>query len=139
MDFTVRTGDNIQHAIEEAHQYGGGRVVLEPGVHHSRTLFLKSFVELHLCAGARLQGGASPDDYDDFDDPGLGDFAPEKSRKVFIAAANAENIAITGQGEINGAGPAFYDTNVPPEKFFAKPPHPRPRMVAVFQLPQGVV
>lgn len=132
MDFIVREGESIQNAIDKAHNYGGGRVVLEPGIHRTRTIYLKSFVELHLGSGSRIQGGTCVDDYDDFSDPGFGDYAPENSRKVLIAAANAENIAITGKGEINGAGPAFYDTNVPPEKFFAKPPHPRPRMIQFF-------
>lgn len=132
MDILVKAGAPIQPAIETAHARGGGRVVLTPGIHPSRTLYLKSHVELHVAAGARLQGGTSPDDYDDFVDPGFSARSPEGSRKVLIAAAHAESIAITGPGEINGAGPAFYDTNVPEGQFFAKPPHPRPRLVQFY-------
>ena len=132
MDFIVKVGESIQSAVDAAHTNGGGRVVLEPGIHPSRTIYLKSFVELHLLSGARIQGSSKVEDYDDFCDPGFDAVAPEKSRKCLIAAAHAENIAITGSGEINGAGPAFYDTNVPEGAFFTKPPHPRPRMIQFY-------
>ncbi len=131
MDFPVKDG-MVQRAIDEANAAGGGRVVLEPGIYPCGTVYLKSNVELHLSAGARLQGSASPGDYDDVCVDELGDVAPEKSRKALLAAVNAENIAVTGPGEINGAGPEFYDRNVPEGAFFAKPPHPRPRMVQFY-------
>ena len=122
----------VQRAIDEANAAGGGRVVLEPGIYPCGTVYLKSNVELYLSAGARLQGSASPGDYDDVCVDELGDVAPEKSRKALLVAVNAENIAVTGPGEINGAGPEFYDRNVPEGAFFAKPPHPRPRMVQFY-------
>lgn len=132
-DFIVKPcGESIQDAIDTAAWAGGGRVVLAPGVHLSGTIYLKSNVELHVEAGAILKGHSSPELYDDFCDPGFDAVAPENSRKCLIAAANASNIAITGQGEINGSGPDFYDTNVPGDSFYAKPPHPRPRMVQFF-------
>ena len=133
MDFTVKekTGKAIQIEIDKAFAAGGGRVVLEQGVYTSGTLYLKSNVELHISAGAVLQGYADSYKYDDFKHD-LMPTAPEKSRKVFITAADAENIAITGNGEINGQGPEFYDRNVPVGSFFKKPPHPRPRMVQLF-------
>jgi len=133
MDIIVRAGESIQAAIDAARGQGGGRVVLAPGVHPSGTVLLQSRVELHLSAGARLQGSSKFQDYNDFRDPGFDDVAPEGSRKCLIAAAGAEDIAITGSGEINGAGPDFYDTDVPAGRFFAKPPHPRPRMVQLYR------
>jgi polygalacturonase len=132
MEHQVKPGKSIQAAIDAANEAGGGRVVLEPGVHPSTTLFMKSNVELHISAGAKIQGSDKAEDYPDFRDPGFDAVAPEKSRKCLIAAAHCENVAITGDGEINGAGPAFYDTNVPDGAFFAKPPHPRPRMIQFF-------
>ncbi len=132
MDFIVRTGESVQSAIDAAHANGGGRVVIEPGIHSSRTIHMKSFVELHLPAGAKIQGGSTPGDYDDFFDPGFDAVAPEGSRKCLVAAAHAENIAITGAGEINCSGPQFYDRNVPSDAYFAKPPHPRPRMIQFY-------
>ena len=92
MDFTVKekTGKAIQIEIDKAFAAGGGRVVLEQGVYTSGTLYLKSNVELHISAGAVLQGYADSDKYDDFKHD-LMPTAPEKSRKVFITAADAEN------------------------------------------------
>ena len=127
-----KSGSAIQSAIDTAAAAGGGRVCLEPGLYLSGTLYLKSNIELHLPAGAVLKGYSKPDLYDDFCDPGFDAVAPEGSRKCLLAASHAENIAITGQGEINGSGPDFYDTNVPAGAFFAKPPHPRPRMIQFF-------
>ncbi len=130
MDITVKNG-MIQQAIDAVHAGGGGRVVLEAGVHPYATIYLKSNVELHLTAGARLQGSSNPSDYDDFSTELPN--SPEGSRKCLLAALDAENIAVTGPGEINGAGPDFYDRNVPEGSFFAKPPHPRPRMVQFYR------
>ena len=127
-----KTGSAVQAEIDAAHAAGGGRVTLEPGVYLSGTIYLKSNVELHIPAGAKIQGFDTPDQYDDISDPELVDIAPEGSRKVLLAALHAENIAVTGQGEIDGQGPKFYDTNVPAGTAFAKPPHPRPRMVQFF-------
>ena len=128
-----KNGKAIQAAIDAAHAAGGGRVCLEPGgIYQSGTIYLKSNVELHIPAGAKILGYDTPDKYDDISDPGLVNIAPERSRKVLLAALHAENIAVTGQGEIDGQGPKFYDTRVPAGTFFPKPPHPRPRMVQFF-------
>ncbi len=126
MDFIVKD-NQIQQAIDRANAAGGGRVVLEPGIYPCGTVYLKSNVELHLMAGAKLQGSDKPDDYDDVCVELRS--VPEGSRKVLLVAVDAENIAVTGPGEINGAGPEFYDRNVPEGAMFGKPPHPRPRMV----------
>ena len=131
MDFSIQAGQDtgIQSAIDAASAAGGGRVVLESGVHLSGTLYLKSNVELHIPAGAVLLGHAEAERYDDFRHPGFDTVTPENSRKCLIAAADCENIAVTGNGIINGQGPEFYDRNVPPGDFFAKPPWPRPRLI----------
>lgn len=134
MDHLITCNENnaIQNAIDTAAANGGGRVVLMPGTYLSGTIYLKNNVELHLEAGAVLLGHPTPELYDDFNDLPHFDFAPENSRKCLIAAKNCRNIAITGYGEINGQGPAFYDTNVPPGNFFNKPPHPRPRLIQLY-------
>jgi len=126
-------GRGIQAAIDAAAAAGGGRVALEPSTYPSGTLYLKSNVELHLPEGATILGYDAPDRYDDVDDPRIGKL-PEKSKKVFIAAFDATNVSITGRGVIDGRGPAFYDRNVPSwASFYAKPPHPRPRMVEMYK------
>ncbi len=130
---TEKTGAAIQRAIDTAAAAGGGRVSLDPGIYRCATLWLRSNIELHLPAGARLIGSANPEEYDDFLDPRLDAVAPERSRKCLLACRDAENVAVTGDGEIDGQGPQFYDQNVPPGAFFAKPPRPRPRMVQFFR------
>ena len=128
---TEKNGAAIQAAIDCVHASGGGTVSLETGIYPSHTIYLKSHVELYLPAGACIMGSSDWRDYDDFDHPEQ-PVTPENSRKCLIGAADAQNIAITGSGEINGQGPLFYDRNVPAGHFFAKPPHPRPRMIQFF-------
>lgn len=129
-DFQVRSksGAAVQSAIDLAGASGGGRVVLTEGVYPSTTLYFRSGVELHLEKGAVLLGSPRWSDYDDVDDPKIGK-VPERSKKAFIAAIGCENVAITGEGTIDGQGVSFYDSNVPPGAMFAKPQHPRTRMV----------
>jgi len=131
---TEKHGAGIQKMIETAAAAGGGKVVLGPGIYPSGTLYLKSNIELHLEAGAVILGHPKPEMYDDFRHSGLDMVTPESSRKCLIAAADCENIAVTGQGIINGQGPEFFDrANTAPGKFFPKPEHPRPRMVQLFR------
>ena len=128
---TEKNGSAIQRAIDEVHTSGGGRVILENGIYQSGTIYLKSNVELNVPAGAVIQGYDDYTMYDDFAHPDY-PVTPENSRKALIVACNAENIAITGKGEINGQGPAFYDTDVPPGRFFNRPSTPRPRLIQMF-------
>jgi len=134
-DFVPEAHDGaaIQKAIDAASASGGGRVALERGVvYPSGTLYLKSHVELNVPEGTVILGGGSSADYDDVDDPRIGR-KPEKSTKVFIACLDGEDVAITGKGVIDGQGVKFYDVNsVLWGRFYAKPPHPRPRMIEFF-------
>ena len=133
-DFPVSGNDGaaIQAAIDAAAAAGGGRVVVAPGVYPSGSIRLRSKVELHLAKGAVVRGADTPEGYDDVDDPRIG-CAPEGSTKVFLWCFDGEDLAITGEGTFDGQGVSFYDTaNVPSDRFFRKPPHPRPRMVEFF-------
>lgn len=126
----VKDGNSIQESIDTLHQKGGGRVSFRPGIYTCGTIYLRSNINLHIPAGARLLGHSSPEQYDDFSEPDT--VSPEGSRKCLIACANAHNISITGCGEINGQGPEFYDRNVPEGAFYGKPNHPRPRLIQFF-------
>lgn len=127
------SGAELQRKIDAAAAKGGGRVTVGPGVHDCGTLWLKSGVELHLEKGAVLRGPSDWRAYDDVDDQRIGK-RPEGSKKVFIAAFDAVNVAITGEGTIDGQGLCFYDVNSASNgNFFAKPPHPRPRMLEFFR------
>lgn len=128
----------IQGEIDRASAQGGGRVVVGKGVHPCGTLYLKSNVELHLEEGAELRGGPRPADYDDAIPTYevytyKGAVPATVTRKAFIYAENATNIAITGKGTINGVGQNFFD-----QKTWAKPTKTlRPRMV-VFMKCRGI-
>lgn len=83
---------SIQFAIDHIHQNGGGRLVFFVGRYLTGSIHLKSNVTLHLEEGAVLVGSLNPWDYD---------------RKVWTAlifAHDQKNIAITGQGIIDGRG-----------------------------------
>ena len=125
-----RSGAAIQKAINAAFEAGGGRVALERGaVYPSGTLYLKSGVELNVPEGTVILGGEKPDDYDNVDDPRI-ERRPENSTKAFVVCIDGKNVSLTGKGVIDGQGAKFYDTtSLLWGRFYAKPPHPRPRMI----------
>lgn len=95
----------INAAISAAHQAGGGTVVLPPGVYLSFTVHLQSYVTLHLDEGAVLCAGPGTH-YDPFEDNPhdlYQDFGHSHWRNSLIFAENAEHIAITGKGLIDGS------------------------------------
>lgn len=98
---------NIQRAIDDCSGKGGGRVIVPAGIYLSGSLQLKSNVELHLESGAAIMGSTDHKDYPLTD--GL---------KGLILGDNAENIAITGLGEINGNGKAFFNGDNSPGRPF---------------------
>ena len=120
----------IQKAIDAAAAAGGGRVVLPTGKIRSNSIRLKSHVNLFLPRGCELVVGDRVEDYFDFPTD-VCSVRPESSSRVFIYAWDAEDIAITGEGTVEGQGPKFFD-DAKKEKgarFWPKPPWPRPRMV----------
>lgn len=100
----------IQSAIDAAEAAGGGRVLLTPGTYRSGTIYLKDAVELHLAGGARLFGS------DDFDDYNPTNIAPWNrgstnegwSGRHLIYTSGRRDVAITGEGVIDGNGRAFF-------------------------------
>jgi len=123
----------IQAAIDASHQAGGGTVHCGPGRFLTGSVELRSNVELHLAAGCQLLGSPRVEDYDDFVADGfITEHSPEGNSKHLIRAIGAENVSITGPGEVNGNGLAFYDTSTATSRFFAKPPTARPRLVMFY-------
>lgn len=110
----------IQKAIDACSQAGGGKVLLQGGhVFRSGTIFLKSNVEFHLEIGAVLKAS---DHLEDFDMLKVG--TPQISKVEtptynacdyngkptlnFVYSNDAENVAITGFGKIDGNEKIFY-------------------------------
>ena len=118
----------IQQSIDAAAAAGGGRVVVTPGVHPIGTLRLKSHVELHLEEGAVLLGSTNRADYEEFPVE-VCSVSPGNDKCSLVMAWDAEGIAITGKGTIDGQGPAFYDRR-PPRGHWPKPKSGfRPHMI----------
>lgn len=107
---TVNTAA-IQAAIDACHAAGGGRVVVPAGVFKTGTLWLRSNVELHLSMGAVLLASEDLDDYNAPDAyPENFSFPPEGwVGKHLIIAYEAENIALTGFGTVDGNCYAFME------------------------------
>lgn len=120
----------IQEAIDACHDAGGGIVRVPAGTFVTGSLALKSRVELHLEPGSVLRGSTDLADYPDFTSPGFHhERAPERSSKALVHASEAEHIAITGPGTLDGAGLAFYPGPPPATGKHPKPDTPRPRLV----------
>ena len=96
----------LQKAIDNVSAAGGGKVILSGGTFLSGSIELKSGVELFIDANAVLL--ASPDiaDFPDRTDVRHYDSSamPRNRNAAFIYADEAENIAISGRGVIDGNG-----------------------------------
>jgi len=99
----------IQSAIDACHAAGGGVVYCPPGTFVTGTLWLKSHVTLYLEAGCVLLGSPRRADYEEnLPFPESVAFASEKvSDAHLIVAYQAEQVAITGRGRIDGNSAAF--------------------------------
>ncbi len=115
----------IQAKIDELFTHGGGRLTFAAGTYQTGALFLKSNVELHLMSGARLVFSDDPQDY-----PVVTSRWEGVKRVVYascIYAENAENIAVTGFGTIDGQGQKWWT-------LFREHPedlaYPRPKLIS---------
>lgn len=108
----------IEKAIRAANEAGGGRVLFPPGVYLSGTFELLSNVTLDLQANAVILGSPNLSDYSNISAFGFAHVYGENSTGEgnlvgIIVARNAENIAIVGQGAIDGNADIFYDFKNP--------------------------
>ncbi len=108
----------IAAAIRAAAAAGGGVVVFPPGRYLSGTFELLSNVSLDIEAGAVIQGSANLADYASIADYGFAkvygvNSTGEGDKVGLIVARQAENIAIFGQGAIDGNSAEFFDFNTP--------------------------
>ncbi len=110
LDGVTNDGDALQGAIDAAHAAGGGVVVIPAGRRLLTGSFeMKSHVTLHLEPGGRLLASTEPSDYRD---------------AVLIEAFDAEEIAFTGTGTIDGRGVLFMAEEFP-HIFRPKPWRPK--------------
>ncbi len=93
--------DALAKAIAACHEAGGGRVVVPAGVFPCGPVHLKSNVNLHLQEGAELSFDTDAERYlplvhSRWEGMELLNYSP------MVYAKGAENIAVTGQGVLNG-------------------------------------
>ena len=104
----------INKAIETATKDGGGQVVLTAGTYLCGSIRLKSNVDLHLMAGAKiLAAPAEMKAYDEsevFGGPEYQDGGHTYFHNSLIWAEGQQNISITGHGMIDGEGLTKHDT-----------------------------
>jgi polygalacturonase len=89
----------IQKAIDDCNLNGGGTVIVPTGVFIIGTVYLKSNIHLYLESGAVIRGSANLDDYVPYNAVHYG----------MLYASDAENITISGLGNIDGNGDVFFD------------------------------
>lgn len=104
-DGSTLNTDYLQRAIDHAGAVGGGTVWVPSGEFLTGGLVLRSRVTLHLDAGAILRGSTRVEDYQYH--PGPPEEGDANGRHLLFAI-DADDIAITGQGIIDGSGPAFW-------------------------------
>jgi polygalacturonase len=102
-DGTTKDTAAIQKAVDECSAgKGGGTVVLEAGTYVSAPILLKSNMTLELKKGATLLGSPDHEDY-----PEMQEFRV-LGHQALLSAVNAENVAITGEGVIDGNGASWW-------------------------------
>jgi len=100
-DGTTLNTLSVQKTIDACFNAGGGKVLIPTGVFLIGTIYLKSNIHLFLESGAILRGSSDIDDYAPYNEVHYG----------MIYAENAENITISGSGNIDGNGDLFFDLN----------------------------
>jgi polygalacturonase len=93
--------DAISQAIDACSRAGGGRVVVPDGIFYTGAILLKSNVNLYVSAGATLRFIAETKKYlpvvfTRYEGTELMNYSP------FIYADGQENLAITGEGTLDG-------------------------------------
>lgn len=112
-DGTTKDTASLQAALDACGDAGGGRVVVEHGTYLTGTLFLRSRVELHIAASARLLGSADIQDYPEEVHHNRYRNEPDLDR-CLLFAEDVEHVTLSGPGQIDGNGPAFPRVGPPP-------------------------
>jgi polygalacturonase len=99
--------ERIQSALDKVGSTGGGRVTLAAGSHLCGTLTLHSRTELHLESGAVLKASSDPGDF--VGQSGMAGLYGVGEGAFIIQARDAEQIAVTGLGVIDGSALDYMD------------------------------
>ncbi|MBQ7651558.1 MAG: hypothetical protein IJS15_11400, partial [Victivallales bacterium] len=91
-------------AIAKLADAGGGELFFPPGEYLCGSIELLDNITLNLAKGAVLKG--TPDIAEYYSDP---DVNPELLHKYFIFAKGRRNVAVCGEGIIDGNGRSFWE------------------------------
>ena len=98
---------SINAAIESCHLRGGGTVVVDAGTFRAGTIRLLENITLKLEPGATILGSENLADYSHLAQ------SSEGRDTALIVAENVKNIAIVGEGTIDGNGCSYTENGVP--------------------------
>ncbi len=113
----------LQKAIDVCEGKGGGTVQLSAGTYLSAPIVLKSDITLQLDKGATLLGSPDHSEYPPVTMFHLPDLQP------LVSAANATNVAITGEGTIDGNGESWWQEARAVRDHGVLGNHPRPKLI----------
>jgi polygalacturonase len=114
---------SIQKAIDECAAKGGGTVLFTAGTYVSAPIMIKSNVTLHLDKDATLLGSPDHADYPEKVEFHTPDLQP------LVGAENATNIALEGEGTIDGNGQSWWDEARKVHGAGILGNHPRPKLI----------
>ncbi len=97
----------IQDAIDECAAKGGGVVKFKTGIYLTGSIFLKSNVILDIPKGVRIIGSQDINDYKEIPTRVAG--VEMNWPAALINIIDQKNVAITGDGVVDGMGKVFWD------------------------------
>lgn len=104
-DGTTLNTEAFQKAINKCSENGSGRVIVQSGIWLTGPIVFKSNVNLHLMQGAHIQFSRNFDLYPLID--GYFEGITQVRCQSPLSGFNLENISISGDGIIDGAGDAW--------------------------------
>ncbi len=113
-DGKVLDSQAIQRAIDACHRNGGGQVLLPDGIYLSATIQIKDHVNLHLAKNAIILGTTDYKSYKNLD-PFTDGLGVDVGRALLVAV-DAKDIALTGEGCIDGQGKELKARHVQEDK-----------------------
>jgi len=122
-DGVTKDTSAIQKAIDSCEGKGGGTVRLSAGTYLSAPIELKSNITLQLDKGATLLGSPDHNDY-----PAKTEFRVPDVQPL-VGAQNASNIAIVGEGTIDGNGSSWWEEVRKVRDHGVLGNHPRPKLI----------
>jgi polygalacturonase len=98
----------IAKAISTVHEAGGGRVIIPAGEWHTGPIHMKSHVELYIARGATVfftedRSAYLPVVLTNYEGIRCYNFSP------MIYGRDLTDVALTGEGRLEGKGPAFWE------------------------------